>query len=57
MNQALTVVRVVGEYGQQLFPIGRALKLVKCGSKAANSTNLISIGAALHFANEIYDNC
>ena len=95
-DQALAIA---GGVGQQLFPIGRAVKLVKCGSKVVNSTNPlaiavnitltvveccappplrlaatcaafaasaassavapnpISVGATLHFANQIYETC
>lgn len=38
-------VAIAGGVGQQLFPIGRAIKLVKYGSKAVNSTNPITIAA------------
>ena len=35
-------VAIAGGVGQQFFPIGRAMKLVKYGSKAVNSTNPIN---------------
>ena len=41
-DQAISIATGIG---QQIFPIGRALKLVKYGSKAVNSTNPITIAA------------
>ena len=38
-------VAIAGGVGQSLFPIGRAMKLVKYGSKAVNSTNPLTIAA------------
>ena len=38
-------VAIAGGVGQQLFPMGRDMKLVRYGSKAVNSTNPITIAA------------
>ena len=36
-------IAIAGGVGKQLFPIGRAMKLVKYGSKTVNSSNPITI--------------
>jgi len=47
-------IRVIGP---QVFPFMRVVKLVRTGVKITKSTNPISVGATLHFASQIYDNC
>ena len=45
MVLAEKALEFAGAAGQQLFPIGRAIKLVRQGTKIVNSTNPLTVTA------------